>query len=296
MLKRQLFFCLLGVLTCITATYSQTLLEYSLKPGQIYKIKQVAKQQMEQKIEGTTHEISNELGGIFQFKIEEKLASSYKIEMQFLEFKMKSTSNLQGVLMEVDTKNPSVSDEMTTKIFGALIGTPLQMEMTTAGKITSVTGGDALIDKMAAATGLDEATQEIMKGSLRKEFSSEGLAQSFEQMTFIYPGQKKAQGEQWNTQFNGKINADNLWTLEKVSGKIASITGTAEITMQNQDANLILELTGNQEIALESDLNSGFLTKMMVQGTGEGKSIMASMGMEIPTTLTQTITYELITD
>ncbi len=294
--RQNIFGTLFILFFCITTSYAQNKLGYHLEPGAIFKIKQDAKQFMTQEIQGTKHELTNTLSGIFQFKILKKEASNYKIELQFVEFGLKTASNLQGVVMDVHTNSP-VEGDITSDMFSKLVGTPLLLTMTPEGKIINVDGGDELVTAMVNGAGeLDENMKEMMKKSLNKEFSSEGLANSFEQMTYIYPTEAKNVGEKWQTNFKGKITATNHWTLEKIVNNTIFTTGTAAMTMQNADAGFSIDLTGKQELLVEANATTGFLHKMMVSGQGTGTSIILANGMEIPTTLEQTITYELITD
>ena len=66
--------------------------------------------------------------------------------------------------------------------------------------------------------------------------------------------------------------------------------------MNNATGSMDMSLSGTQETIIEADAKTGLLQKMMAQIKGEGTATSAMGGMEIPVTLNQTITYELITD
>jgi hypothetical protein len=54
-------------------------------------------------------------------------------------------------------------------------------------------------------------------------------------------------------------------------------------------------LDGTQNTRVTTDKKSGFILKMRVDGVTRGYSTLAQMGdQKIPTTITSTITYELI--
>ena len=277
--------------------HGQTALGYQLEIGEVYKIKQNARQMMTQKMEGTTHKITNDLEGLFEFKVSAKTEERYTLELVFLDFALKSSSSIQGVLMDVRASQPKAGDMMSA-VFGALLNQRLNLEMTRQGKITSVIGGDTLINRMVnTVEDLDELSKSLMKKSLEKDFGSEGLARSFEQMTYFHPDNPVSVGANWTTDFRGKISGTNTWTLEKIEGDTASISGAAEIAMYNVDNAMTLSLKGTQETLIQASTSNGFLLKMMVSGSGSGTSAMTQMGnVEIPTTLEQTITYELITE
>ncbi len=278
-------------------TSGQAALGYKLEVGDVYVVKQNAQQLMTQKMEGTSHEITNDLEGLFEFKVTGKTGDTYALELVFLDFALKSSSSIQGVLMDVRASEPKEDDVFST-VFGALLNQRLHLEMTRQGKITSVIGGDTLINKMVnTVKDVDELSKSLMKKSLEKDFGSEGLARSFEQMTFFYPDNPVNAGATWTTDFQGKVSGTNTWTLEKIEEAKTSISGTATISMYNVDNAMTLSLKGTQETLIQASPKNGFLFKMMVSGSGSGTSVMTQMGnVEIPTTLEQTITYELITE
>ncbi|NQZ44455.1 MAG: hypothetical protein HRT65_09100 [Flavobacteriaceae bacterium] len=283
---------LLGLGT-LTAQHS---MGYRLQVGDEFKITQRATQQMTQTLEGTSHVLNNDLEGRFTFKVRAVEDGVHTIVMTFDDFAIKSTSSMQGEVLNVRASEKIEGDIMST-IFNALIGHELILKMDRQGAILETSGSDGLITKMIAAANItDEFTMVMMRKSLEKEFGS-GLAQSFEQMTFFHPPKAVTIGDTWQTRYEGKIDAENEWTLEQVANGTTAISGTAKATMQNQDDSLSLTLEGNLETMIQAKESNGFMTKMMVKGEFSGTSVMNQLGsVEIPTTLNQTITYELITE
>jgi hypothetical protein len=56
-----------------------------------------------------------------------------------------------------------------------------------------------------------------------------------------------------------------------------------------------MKLDGSQITRIKTDLLSGFIVSMEVEGTSRGVTIMAQMGnAEIPTSIQSVTTYELI--
>lgn len=274
---------------------AQQQLGYTLKPGQSFLVKQVANQEMVMKMDGTQQVLNNQMDALFSFTVQDEVEEGYALEFEFKDFAMKSSTNLQGTLIDVRASEPQEGDLMST-VFSGLLGTKLNITMKKTGEILSVTGADKLVGQMLGAAGdLDEFTKNLMQKSLEKEFSSESLSNSFEQMTFIYSDQPVSDESTWKTTFEGKINAQNKWSLEKVEGDTVSLSGNSAITMNTQESSLSMDLSGSQEIIVQASKTTGFINKMMVNANGEGASKMAmAENVEIPTTLKQTITYELI--
>ncbi len=288
-------FTLLFFTFCIATTTGQTVLAYTLQEGDIYVVGQKANQIITQELDGATHELTNTIEGILEFKILAEKEDNYEIALTFKDLNMTMTSSIQGELLNVKAKEVS-EDDMQSKIFNSLLNSPVQMILAKNGDILEVNGGDSLVVKMANASGLeDEFSKNMMKRSLEKEFGSEALSNSYEQMTFFYALEEVKEGDTWQNEYFGKLNTKNTWTLTQLNDSTATISGIAEVLMTIDDANTTMSLTGTQKTEILTDRASGFITTMKVEGESKGVSTMKQMSEhEIPTTIKSTITYQLI--
>lgn len=275
--------------------YAQTTLQYHLKKGDVFKVKQDAEQIITQELDGATHEITNHINGILEFKVLGVLNNGYEVALTFKDLNLKMTSSIQGELMNVKAKE--VNDEdMQSKVFNTILNNPVKMVLAKTGDILKVQGGDSLVSKMARASGLeDEFSINMMKKSLENEFGSEALSNSYKQMTFIYPDKKVNVDDKWENVYNGKLKTTNVWTLNSIEDNKAKISGKAAVLMDVTDANTVMKLSGTQTTKLTADINTGFIINMLVEGISTGISTMTQMGgQEIPTTIKSKITYQLI--
>lgn len=275
--------------------YGQTTLQYQLKKGDVFKVKQDAEQIITQELDGATHEITNHIDGILEFKVLGELNNGYEVALTFKDLNLKMTSSIQGELMNVKAKE--VNDEdMQSKVFNTILNNPVKMVLAKNGNILKVQGGDSLVSKMARASGLeDEFSINMMKKSLENEFGSEALSNSYKQMTFIYPDKKVNVNDKWENVYNGKLKTTNVWTLKSIEENKAKISGKAKVLMDVTDANTVMKLSGTQTTTLTADINTGFIKHMLVEGLSNGVSTMKQMGgQEIPTTIKSKITYQLI--
>lgn len=273
----------------------QTTLAYNLQKDAVYRIKQDAYQVITQDLDGTQHEITNNIEGILEFRVVGKIDEGYLIVLSFKDLNLTMTSSLQGELMNVKAKDAQEGD-MQAQIFKSMLDTPVEMTLAKTGAILKVKGGDSLVAKMARASGLtDEISLEMMKTSLEKEFGSEALSNSYEQMTFFYPENRPKVGDSWENEYLGKLNAKNKWTLKSVSPEKLEISGTAEVIMDVSEPTTTMKLSGTQKTEITADMISGFVQTMKVEGVSEGMATMAQLGnQEIPTTIKSIITYQLI--
>jgi hypothetical protein len=187
-------------------------------------------------------------------------------------------------------------DDIQSKIFNSLLNVPIQIVLEHSGKVVSVKGGDNLVSRMASASGVkDSFTLELIKESLAQDFGTEALSNSYEQMTFIYPGRKISIGDSWENEYEGKISSSNHWTLDALQEGHARISGNAEVNMDLREAAASMSLTGKRKTELSADLATGFLLVMKVESQSKGYSAIGELGSKsIPTTINSTITYKRI--
>ena len=274
---------------------AQEKLQYNLKKGDIFLVKQVARQAIVQEIEGASHEIVNDISGVMEFKVVEKNPDSYAIDITFEDLIMTMTSSIQGVIMDVHAKEVD-SNNIQSRIFNSLLNVPIHIVLANNGDILEVQGGDSLVVKMTEASGLqDDFSLNMMRASLEKEFGSEALSNSYKQMTYIYPDKNIAVGDTWENTYKGKLTAQNVWKLDSLTTKNAMISGIATVLMEIKEPATTMLLDGKQDTSITTDLNSGFILKMKVEGVSKGFSTIAQLGeQKIPTTISSTVTYELI--
>ena len=294
-MKIKILLLTLFVTSMCQGVLAQEKLQYNLKKGDVFLVKQVAKQAIVQEIEGASHEILNDISGVMEFKVVEKNADTYAIDITFQDLIMTMTSSIQGVIMDIHAKEVDTNN-IQSRIFNSLLNVPIHIVLANNGDILEVQGGDSLVVKMTEASGLqDEFSLNMMKSSLKKEFGSEALSNSYKQMTYIYPDRDIKVGDTWENTYKGKLTAQNVWKLDSVTTTNAMISGNATIVMEIKEPATTMLLDGKQDTSITTDINSGFIVNMKVDGVSKGYSTMAQMGdQKIPTIITSTVTYELI--
>ncbi|WP_204260423.1 DUF6263 family protein [Muriicola jejuensis] len=273
----------------------QEKLQYNLKKGDVFQIRQVARQDIVQEIDGASHEVTNDISGTLEFKVTGKTEDIYAIDITFRDLWMKMTSSMQGEVLNVNARELD-PENVQSRIFHSLLNEPVHLVMKSNGDILEVKGGDSIVAKMVRASGLQEAfAVNMLRSSLKNEFGSKAMSESYEQMTFIYPDRNIKVGDTWKNSYSGKLKAETLWKLDSVNTKNVSISGIANILVKIEEPATTMVLDGTQNTRVTTDKKSGFILKMRVNGVTRGYSTLAQMGdQKIPTTITSTITYELI--
>ncbi len=286
------------IMVCVFMTAlqvsAQQLLQYNLTVGTKFNVEQEAKQHITQDLQGVNQVIDNTLTSTMQFEVMEINDNTITLQMTFQTMKMLMSSPSLGVLMEADTSKKDDLD-MTSNMFKGSLNIPVTVIMEKTGKINSVTGGDKLIESMFKAANItDPAVMESSKGQFEKQFGSDALSQSFEQMTYYLPAKKVAVNDTWSTVFSGNLEAKNTWTLKEYSGTTSTITGTATTVMSNIDENVIMVLNGTQSSTITIDSKTGLFQKITVTSENNGDTQIAAANMSVPTSIKSTITYKIV--
>ena len=294
-MRTKLFFISVFTLICSVAI-GQSKLSYSLAVGDEFKVYQNTSQDILQDMNGQQHNITSNIDGEFTFIVNKVSSEFIEFTFKFDRLTMLSKSNLAGELMAVDTSKEAEETDIMGRMLSQLIGIDLQMTMYKNGKVKEIKGAEAIIDKMVGILpNLDELSKAQIKASMASDFSSESLANSFEQMTYIYPSDNNvAVGDTWTNGFKGELSSENIWTLNEVTDSNANIQGEGDVTFITEDDSISMNLKGTMTSEIMTDLETGFIKNMSVESVAKGNSELKQMsGTEIPTTVTTITSYKI---
>ncbi len=274
---------------------AQHSLGYQLEKGDVFTVEQRSRQWITQQMDSTSHELENRITALLEFRVLGIQEEGYLLEFAFRDLFFRIESNIQGELLNIRARELDESD-LQSRVFNSILDVPIQMLLNRNGNIVEVTGGDSLVSRMIASTGLEEGfTKSLMEKTLRQQYGSEALAASFEQMTFFYPQRQVAVGQQWTNRYQGKLEAVNTWTLDSLNSDRTAISGEAGIRMAEQNAGMKMDLKGTQQTQICAERKSGFIREMTVDSEAEGVSTMSQTGdLEIPTHIRTHLSYTLI--
>ncbi len=280
-------------LLVFTSTFvAQTKLEYRMDVGDAFTVLQEAKQLITQDINGVDQIIENDLISVMRFEVVKATPENYTLSMSFKRLKMLMTSPSLGELSNSDTESAD-SSNVTNMLFKGLLNVPVTIIIERSGKIKSVTGGDKLIANMFKSAGIDQPEIiEASKGQMEKQFGSDALSNSFEQMTYFYPENGSPSNTEWTNSYTGSLSAKNKWQLNENSSKGIKISGTSSTTMTTIDENIMMTLSGTQKTTVIVNPKNGWFKEVTVSGENLGNTIFQAQNMTIPTHITSTITYK----
>ena len=290
--KTSLFLLLISAATA----FGQQKLGYNLKKGDQFNLTQKSIQTIKQTITGMEVELVNDIRAEFLLTVVEVNKNSYMIEFEFINFAYEMRSETMGPVLSVDTSSEDYDEnDLTQSIFRGLLNVPMTFEMLKTGRIIDITGGDALIDNMLKKSGItDESQLAAMRQGMEKEYGGQKIAAGFEQFTYIYPESKKSKGDTWETEIDGDLKAQHVWTLESFNRNIANIVGTADIQMNIDSGTTKIQCEGTQNTTVVVDSAHGFITSYHSESVADGESFATALGdQSIPTTITTITDYTI---
>lgn len=180
----------------------------------------------------------------------------------------RNSQSANGKTVAVDTKQAEPKEEqlkMMWKVNKALVGNKLNLKMTESGKVISITGFDAIYNKVATsvAAGIKDAKdKEGFIKSFKESFNEKMLKDQFTKNLVLIPAKGVKMGEQWNHSENatpdGKIKLTTTYTLKSVGDgmvKIAVVGGipkkSDKQTQEGITRSMSSELSQNGTITLD---------------------------------------------
>lgn len=250
--------------------YKQT---FKLEQGKTYPLTTYQKDvQTMTAPDGKTQSGTSESTDEMSFTVNKFENGIYDITINLLGKRNSQSAN--GKTVAVDTKQAEPKDEqlkMMWKVNKALVGNKLNMKMSEAGKVVSITGFDAVYTKISASAGTvikDAKQKNAFVNSFKQSFNEKVLKEQFSKNLLLIPAKGVKIGEKWSQTENatpdGKIKLTTTYTLKSVGGGVAVITVGGGIpkksdkkTQEGMTRSMSSELSQNGTVLL--DQNTGWI-------------------------------------
>ncbi|QDP84384.1 hypothetical protein FNJ88_01990 [Chryseobacterium sp. SNU WT5] len=250
--------------------YKQT---FKLEKGQTYPLVTYQKDvQTMTAPDGKSQSGTSEMTDEMSFTVNDLKDGVYDISINLTGKRNAQTANGKNVV--VDTKQPEPKDEqlkMMWKVNKALVGNKLNLKMTETGKVNSITGFDAIYNKISASVGTaikDAKDKTAFVSSFKKSFNEKTLKEQFDKNLVLIPAKGVKIGEKWTQSENatpdGKIKLTTTYTLKSVGNGTAQIAVSGGIpkksdkkTQEGITRSMSSQLEQNGTITL--DQNTGWV-------------------------------------
>ncbi|MGZ5264977.1 MAG: DUF6263 family protein, partial [Kaistella sp.] len=255
--------------------YTQT---FKLEQGKTYPLKTFQKDvQTMTAPDGKSQSGTSESTDEMSFTVNKFENGIYDITINLVGKRNAQSAN--GKTVAVDTKLAEPKDEqlkMMWKVNKALVGNKLNMKMSDAGKVISITGFDAVYSKIGASVGgvIKDAKQKTaFVNSFKESFNEKILKDQFTKNLLLIPAKGVKIGEKWSQSENatpdGKIKLTTTYTLKSVGDGVAVISVGGGIpkksdkkTQEGITRSMSSELSQNGTITL--DQNTGWIKNQKI--------------------------------
>ncbi len=193
-----------------------------------------------------------------------------------------------------DADNAAESQDVIEKLLSNIKGSSLLITLNNKGKVKSVTGADAITEKVLAGLSFyDEPTKQKVKAEIIKFVGNDFIKNNIESGFNLFPDSTITEGSTWqlkNAQ-PGEINFESqtTYTLSSLDDGIATINAVSQVSTGNKTS-LIMNQQVNAAIKGESkdvykvNMSTGMLAESNSKSTLAG-TVQIS-GKEIPIEIT----------
>ena len=247
-----------------SGVYHQT---FKLEKGQTYPLTTFQKDvQTMTAPDGKSQSGTSEMTDAMSFTVNDFKDGVYDITINLTG--KKNSQNANGQTVSVDTNQAEPKDEqlkMMWKVNKALVGNKLNLKMTEAGKVVSITGFDTVYNKISSSVGStikDAKEKAAFINSFKGSFNEKMLKDQFDKNLVIIPAKGAKIGDKWtqteNATPDGKIKLTTTYTLKSVDNGVATIAVAGGIpkksdkkTQEGITRSMSSELSQNGTITLD---------------------------------------------
>jgi hypothetical protein len=232
------------------------------------------------------------------YSIQKDSGNIYGLGVRFSEYKGKVKTNNDEVEFDAaDSTNPYSE---ANKLLSVLIGSEVTAKITPAGEIKSLTGTDAVLNKMYRLAGARQDAQ-AFKNVSGDYFSQDIFKNAITQNFKIYPSKPIVINETWEQ--NDTLNAGmpvpvkTVYTFKSVDKGIAEIVSKSAIelkdqVLQIQNNTATVNLTGEQEGTIQITISTGLVKSSETILTLKGSLTVRDTEVPLSIKTTTTINSE----
>lgn len=240
---------------------------------------------------GTTKSINNSNTTV-RYDIQKDSSGGYVMIINYEKIQVYLNKNGVETTMTAPA-NANESVEPAEKLLALLIGSPITVKISSAGKVINVKGYDEIVGKvMAQLTGLNGYSKSVAQQQLMSMVKEGLILKNIDQMLSIFPEGMTAKGDEWTvrTRQGGEFPMNVKTTFEVVDVKNNIFYLESSGTLKSDDSSVVImgrsartQLEGEQDGELWVDQKTGMLLSASSTSTIEGKVILQEH--EIPVSI-----------
>ncbi len=268
---------LTAALTLAPAAGEEVNLKWSLKAGDVFYAQNTTTIDMTIGVLGQKIEQQQEIDAVTRYKVKSADASGLVLELTYVRMKI-TAGGLD-----------------TSAITDALKGATLTATLNDKMRVTKIDGQKKLIDNLA---GGNEASKAMLSAML----SEDAVKQMFSTLFALTPEKPVKVGDSWTQNDTldaggiGKITSKAKYKLTKLTGDLATVDTTAEMTFKPGDGEGLPFKITKADFKIEKftgsntfDVRAGRLKETKSEMVMTGTMTISANGQEVEATLTQKV-------
>lgn len=267
-------------------------LKFNLPTGSIYDYNVDMNMQMKSDVNGQSMNMNNKMSMGYLFSATGDSAGWKKLTASINRIAMHITGN--GANIDYDSDKPSDTSDVVSgmmgKVLGAIKGGKFGFTMNEKGEVGSVTGIQDMMQRALSSVNVPGA--EAMASGMGNTFNEDNFKQNIQQSFGMYPDKPVKPGDTWTKTMNMNnqgiiMKMDNNYTLESVSGNMASVKVDSKIS---SPGNAAMNIGGTITGTMKFDIPTGLPTdgdldmNMNIAATNNAQSAPMNMNMQMKVT------------
>lgn len=280
-------------------------LKLDLVPGTHYICTMQTNQSVTQTVDGFDHTMNQEMTIRWNYDVIGKDGQgNYDIKLTYSG--IKSKQSMEERTVEYDSDNPPAYLDPSMKSSEAMIGSELELKISTSGKTVAINGADSLVAEMIAALALPSSPRnDAFIKDLSDKFGAKALTQSMDQITSYIPIKPVRVGDSWKSEttmnFGFPMRIVSEYSLVSVEDSVVIVHDSSNV-ITNPDDNKVItgelsmayDITGTQTGSIEIDKITGLPIRSQLDLNSNGDVTVSGMQGKEPQKWPQKISGTVI--
>lgn len=196
---KQLTMSMILLLSCllICGFTGEREINLDLKAGKTYKLENISEVTITQNFMGNNIVIKTNMGGVIRYKVNSKNKqndANITATYESLQYEI----NMPGMKLTYNSSQIPLKDDKVAQVYSKLIGKSFHLVLSNTGKVLEISGADEILNTLLSAADTTAQEYNILKSTLKQNFTSDALKSNLEQTYNFYPGKIVAENETWN--------------------------------------------------------------------------------------------------
>lgn len=302
---KNLLFVLLSLFCVQLAQAKKVELSLNLEVGHTYITKSVSVGTINQEMMGKSIDIDMEITGNMSFKVTNKSAAGYDLDVQYTSMVM--DMKMPQMNMTFSSETPDAKDPLSGML-AKMTNKTFQLTLSKKGEVLGVKNLDVILNEAIGALGeLPEAQKQQLQEQLSDNYGVDAFRGNMGSMLSIFPADPVKVGDSWKSSLKLKsgmvLDLEMTYTYNGEEGDYYLVSGEGTVEspensspIKTNGMSMSFEMSGTMKSDLKIDKKTGWVMAGTAEQKISGKAKIAGNeqmpnGMEIPMKLSTTTTY-----